>query len=146
VFDSFFSDPERGTGTMIIWTIIYYSAHWFYRILFHRHYGQTVGKMVTHIKVLNFSESGLPTLLQAIIRESNAIVFNTLLLGWVIYLLVTHQYIDRAQTMMQNPGMLISSMSFGWLLLEMITMMTSRKRRAFHDLIAGTVVVATLDE
>jgi uncharacterized RDD family membrane protein YckC len=138
--NNFLSDPQRDSGVLVVWAIISYSAYWLYSVLLHARYGQTLGKMATRIKVLDRSGGHIPTLKQALIRDSGYIIVNTLFLIWFIYLVVTGRYTDSSQ-LLNGPAILLIYASLGWSLLEIITMATNKKRRAFHDYIAGTVVV-----
>lgn len=138
--DGFLFDPQRDLGVLVVWAIISYSAYWLYSVLLHARYGQTLGKMVAKVQVLDLSEERIPTLKQAFVREAGYIILNTLSLIWFIYLVVTRRYTDTSQ-LINGPALLLAFASLGWYLLEIITITTNQKRRAFHDFIAGTVVV-----
>ena len=92
------------------------------------------------VKVLDLSEERIPTLRQAFIRDIGYIVLNTLSLSYLIYLVVAGRYVPGAEVT-TLPGQVLVWASLGWFLLEIISMMTNDKRRAFHDYIAGTVVI-----
>ena len=77
---------------------------------------------------------------QALIRDIGYIVLNMLSLSYLIYLVFAGHY-SRGTAVTTLPGQILVWASFGWFLLEIISMGTNDKRRAFHDLIAGTVVV-----
>lgn len=140
--DGYLTSPERSSFVLIAWAIISYTAYWLYSVLLHARYGQTLGKMATCVKVLDVSEERIPTLRQAFIRDIGYIVLNTLSLGYLIYLVVAGQYVRSAE-ITSLPGQILAWASLGWFLLEIISMATNDKRRAFHDFIAGTVVVRT---
>ncbi|MEO5714452.1 MAG: RDD family protein [Luteolibacter sp.] len=138
--DSYFTSPERGHYVLIVWSVISYSLYWLYSVLLHARYGQTIGKWASNVKVLDLSEERVPTLRQAFIRDIGYIVLNTLTLTYLIYLIVIGQYSSGAEII--NPtGQILAFAGMGWFLLEIISMATNSKRRAFHDYIAGTVVV-----
>jgi uncharacterized RDD family membrane protein YckC len=108
--------------------------------LLHRFYGQTLGKRIMKIRVLSVDDEPI-TMRQAVLRDS--VWLGLLLIGFVLNLpavlagdsyLVTIDVTDSVEI-----G--ISYISSAWLILEMITMLFNDKRRAIHDLIAGTVVV-----
>ncbi len=138
--DGYFSAPARGPSILIVWAVISYSAYWLYSVLLHARYGQTLGKMATNIRVLDLSEERIPSLRQAFIRDFGYILLNTLSLFWLLYLIVTGAY-GGGIDVPSGPGNLLGFASLGWFLLEVITMLSNPKRRAFHDFLAGTVVV-----
>jgi uncharacterized RDD family membrane protein YckC len=59
-----------------IWLLISYSAGWVYSVMMHGPYGQTIGKMVCGIKVLDISEHPI-TMRQAFLRDSVIILIDT---------------------------------------------------------------------
>ena len=140
--DDHFTAPERGPFVLIVWAVITYSAYWLYSVLLHAKYGQTFGKMAIGVKVLDVTEGRLPTLRQAFIRDSGYIVLNTFAMFYLIYLVLAGQYTPAAEITLL-PGQILVWASLGWFLLEIITMATNDKRRAFHDFLAKTVVVRT---
>ena len=140
LLDMFFAAPERSPAVIIIWGMISYSMYWLYSVVLHARYGQTLGKMATGVKVLDVSEEQIPTLRHAFIRDSGYIVLNTFSLAYLIYLVAAGQYVRGAEVS-NIPGQILGWAAFGWFLLEIISMATNPKRRAFHDFIAGTVVV-----
>lgn len=138
--DSFFGAPERGSFVIITWSVVSYTVYWLYTVVLHARYGQTLGKMAARVKVLDLSEERIPTLRQAFIRDIGYVVLNTFSLVYVIYLVATGRYAYGAEAS-DLPGMILVWASLGWFLLEVISMATNKKRRAFHDYIAGTVVI-----
>jgi uncharacterized RDD family membrane protein YckC len=120
--------------------IIHSSLSPIYSILLHGFFGQTLGKMATGVIVIDASEQGELSMSQAIRRDivpvitsflSIAVIFRPILRG--------NTFPNRASWPM---GLWILSFSSAlWFLLEFITMLTNQRRRAVHDLIAGSVVV-----
>ena len=139
VLDGYLTAPARGPFVLIVWGVISYSMYWVYSVWLHARYGQTLGKMATGCRVLDLSEERTPSLRQAFIRDSGYILLNTLSLTWFIYLVTVGRY--DSQTELYGPGALLAYASTGWFLLEVVTMLTNSKRRAFHDFLARTVVV-----
>ncbi|HEY0459270.1 MAG TPA: RDD family protein [Pyrinomonadaceae bacterium] len=104
----------------------------FYYILAHYYYGQTVGKMLAKVKVLDDSEKQInfgqavlrsfPQLIMAMFAFSfsNAQKGTTGIVGTLIYWLV---------------------MIFG--IADILVCLMNEKHRALHDFIAGTIVVRT---
>ena len=138
--DDFLLAPQRSTQVLIVWSIVTYSAFWLYSVLLHARFGQTLGKMVMHIKVLDLSEQAIPSIRQAILRDSGYILLNTLTLIYTIQLILKGKYVQGSETS-SMPGEVLIWASVGWFVLELVTMATNQKRRALHDFIAGTVVV-----
>lgn len=140
-FGSYLSSPARGSVVLISWAIVSYSAYWIYSVVLHARYGQTVGKRIMRIKVLDVSEERIPSLLQAFLRDLGWIVVDVLSLAYFIYLVGAYKYVQRVELLDNLPGRILNYSSTGWFLIEIITMLTNSKRRALHDLIANTVVV-----
>jgi uncharacterized RDD family membrane protein YckC len=141
-FDGYFSSPERGSLILIAWAAVSYTTYWLYSVILHARYGQTLGKMAAGVIALDVSEERIPTFRQAFIRDIGYILLNTLSLIYLIYLILAGQYGGRAEAT-SLPGQILAWASLGWFLLEIITMATNNKRRAFHDYLAQTVVVRT---
>lgn len=125
---------------MICWSVVFYSSYWLYSVLLHARFGQTLGKMAAGVRVLNVSEERLPSLRQAFMRDVGYIVLNVTALIYVIYLILVSKYGNIADVA-TLPNQIIGWAGLGWFGLEVVTMLTNRKRRAFHDYIAGTVVI-----
>ncbi len=110
-----------------------------YSVLLHGYYGQTLGKMLLRVKVLDVGESRL-TMRQAVLRDSPLIVLCCIDIAFgTMYIVGGGNPLragDAAPMMVNYAGLL-------WFLAEVVTMLTNRKRRALHDWIAGSVVVRT---
>lgn len=141
LFNGYFSSPARGPVTLVLWATFFYSVGWVYSVTLHARYGQTVGKRLMHVKVLDVSEQRIPSLSQALLRDSGGILLNVGALIYFIYLVLAHRYVHGARRADGLPGQILDFASLGWFLLEVFTMLANHKRRAFHDLIAKTVVV-----
>jgi uncharacterized RDD family membrane protein YckC len=139
---SYFSSPERGMTTLVIWTVVSYSVIPIYSVTMHARTGQTIGKRVAGIRVMNVDEDRIPSLRQAFLRDIGTVIPGALAMFYTIYLIVTHSY--TIETLTSGTFLEILNYANGaWFLLEITTMFLNEKRRAFHDLIAGTVVVHT---
>jgi hypothetical protein len=75
------------------------------------------------------------------LRDVGAIVFSSSGLVYFVYLVVAKKYSGSDSLANHWPLLVLGFANLGWFLLEITTMFTNSKRRAFHDLIAGTVVV-----
>jgi uncharacterized RDD family membrane protein YckC len=112
-----------------------------YSILMHGLFGQTVGKMITRVKVVSLDETPL-TMRQAVLRDSPGLLFQ------VAYLPLAVMHLDWLIALRRGDETEIPQwfhvLGYGALLMlfiELATMLTNRKRRALHDFIAGSVVV-----
>ena len=132
--------PPVGKTLLVIWTIFAFLTYSTYSVLMHARYGQTVGKKATHIRVMNVDEDRIPSLRQAILRDIGEIGPGFISSAYIILLILTDRY--SKDTLASNWAMIsLSFASLGWFIVELVTMLTNKKRRALHDLIAGTVVV-----
>ena len=134
--------PRHGTALFIAGLLIDYCNGWVYSTLMHARYGQTLGKMVAGVVVLNVDEQRYPTLRQAFLRDIGNVVLGLGSLGMSLYdLLIEQQASPVPPVVISRGGAIFALGGLSWLLLELVTMLTNRKRRALHDFIAGTVVV-----
>ena len=142
IFDDYFTSPERSIIAIILWSVLYSIIAIGYSVLLHARYGQTVGKMIAGVKVLDLSENRLPTLNQAFMRDIGYIVPAIYSFLYLSYVLLVGSY-DPETHYETVPEQINSYAGTVWLIVEIITMLFNEKRRALHDLIAGTVVVKT---
>lgn len=132
--------PDRSSWVLIAWATVSYSSYWLYSVFLHARYGQTVGKRLLGGKVLDIDELDTPSLRQAFLRDIGIVVLNTLSLFYLAYLVLTSSYEPGAE-FTSKPGEVLSWAAGAWVVLELVTMLSNEKRRAFHDFIASTVVV-----
>ena len=137
VVDGWVWSAEPSPVALLAWSAIAFFALTFYSVLMHSQDGQTLGKMIFGVKVLDVSESRLPTLRQAAMRDVGIIALNV---GGYLYLV----YVVLAQDPSSLPDQLLSWAEFAWFMLEVVTMLWNIQRRAFHDLLANTVVVRVI--
>ena len=104
-----------------------------YSILFHSVFGQTLGKKLVKIKVVNNKDESKIGFKQAFIRD----VFPLLIMTYLFFA-GTYENIDIFNI---NLFYLITSAYVIWTLVEVVTMLFNKKRRALHDYLAGTVCV-----
>jgi uncharacterized RDD family membrane protein YckC len=119
-----------------------------YTVTMHARYGQTIGKMVTKVRVVNFRTEGKISWGQAWLRDGIPVLLSLGLVGYQVYELlsgrITPSALDNGETFNGNgPYWLLTGIPGLWFIAEVLTMLTNRKRRALHDFIAGTVVVRT---
>ncbi|MDT0593223.1 RDD family protein [Glaciecola petra] len=112
-----------------------------YAIFMHGYFGQTIGKMIMEVKVLNHDTETEINVKQALRRESVNLVLN---ISWVIIILVVATSLEMSGTI--SVGLSYAVIGFGilvmvWGISEFVTMLFNDKRRALHDYIGKTVVV-----
>jgi len=113
-----------------------------YVVLMIGKYGQTLGKMVMSIKVVdNISEDKIGYY-QSFMREAVpiSIVNTSIIIIAVLFTdidLETFEFLTLGYIILYIP----SGMLTIWSILEIVTMLTDEKSRALHDKIADTVVV-----
>jgi uncharacterized RDD family membrane protein YckC len=138
ILDSWFRQAEFPPLFFYLWIPVSSLVSPIYIIVMHGLYGQTLGKMAMNVKVLDISEEPLK-FRQAIIREAPQLAFN---LG-VVYLLIAFFPQNFNAENVQTPFSVFATLSAVWGLADILTFLFSAKRRALHDLLAGTVVVKT---
>jgi uncharacterized RDD family membrane protein YckC len=129
------------TFLLLLWYAIYCVVFPAYDIILHGKYGQTVGKMVMKVKVLDITESPL-SMFKAFKREIIPLCF--ILVGFILDApkVLSGVSIMNPNNFQYDVAFYFTMAStFGWFIVEMITMLFSRKRRALHDFIAGSVVI-----
>ena len=117
-----------------------------YIVFMHGRYGQTVGKMACKVRVIDNRTGEKITFSQAWLRESIPVVLS---LGILVYELTfilsgkPNPLTDADGASKQPLLLLFISIPLLWFLAEIITMLANSKRRALHDLLAGTLVIRT---
>jgi len=90
---------------------------------------------------MDISEDRTPSRRQAILRDIGAVTAGICGTLYFSYVVVAHKYLGTEELLNHWPWRVLAFANLGWFLLELTTMLTNPKRRAFHDLIANTVVV-----
>ncbi|MGB3008528.1 MAG: RDD family protein [Chitinophagaceae bacterium] len=139
ILDDRFEDTNN--KTIFIGWMLFHTICWtLYVVIGHGLYGQTIGKRLVGIKVFSLNEKNLIGYKNAFIRESFWF-FTTIVC--VIYVAIstsnTATFNEEIRATYNND--IVGLTSGIWLILELITMAFNKKRRAFHDLLAGSVVV-----
>lgn len=109
-----------------------------YNVLLHWKYGQTVGKMVAKVKVVDISEQPI-SFGQAFLRDIVYVIDGSInsLLSYSFFAFGYGAASETYQATMQYVVIPIII----WLIVDTIVCIKNRKHRALHDFIAGTVVV-----
>jgi uncharacterized RDD family membrane protein YckC len=121
-----------------------------YHIVLHARFGQTVGKMATHVRVMRLS-GGPIAWREALLRSSVDMVFAGI--GIVSYTITVTRFPELAWSAnwTEKAKMLTELqpvwarwtgyLGQAWIWSEVLTMLLNRQKRALHDFLAGTVVV-----
>jgi uncharacterized RDD family membrane protein YckC len=120
------------------WTIFTTLVPIAYSVLLHYKYGQTIGKWVTGIKVIDVSETRLISLRQSLMRESFYLGIELIALFYFLFLVFQ---VGDINYIIEDYRSFTDLPYFLWLLLELVSMLTNKKRRAVHDFLAKSVVV-----
>jgi|KBSSwiStaDraftv2_1062776.scaffolds.fasta_scaffold377196_2 uncharacterized RDD family membrane protein YckC len=138
--DSAVWDNISATAFLVPWFVLYSLSDVAYTIVLHGLYGQTIGKRLMGVKVLDKSEARL-SMGQAVLRDSVLLAF----VAWGLFLDLPTVIAGNSPYAEGAPigiARLIALYAmFAWFVLELLTMLTNNKRRALHDFIAGSVVV-----
>ncbi|HMP89293.1 MAG TPA: RDD family protein [Kiritimatiellia bacterium] len=139
-----FSSAHVDVYVQTIWAVISSAIFPAYSILLHGRYGQTLGKMVMKVRVIDVSETRAINYRQALLRDIVPLLMMLAMMPHEVRLLLTGKsYHTNPGTMPDLYSMIFIYASMGWFILEMLSMLLNKKRRAVHDFIAGTVVVRT---
>lgn len=109
-----------------------------YSILLHGKYGQTIGKKVLKIKVYSLDEQSIIGLKRAFYRDSIWVITEV---AGLIYFLIISSHATMTTDTGSNYEDFVSTVSFLWFILELVTMFLNFKRRALHDYLAKSVVI-----
>ncbi len=136
ISEMFFTDKYTSQLWLSLSETVLYT---FYVVIGHGKYGQTIGKKVMKIKVLDLSESNVIGYKRAMIRESIWILIS---LSLSVYFITDSDGASLGgQDEITRHDNISAVVSFAWLAVELITMLTNNKRRALHDFMAASVVV-----
>jgi len=126
---------------LLLWFTINSFSSIIYSVVLHGFYGQTLGKMLTGVRVLDLSETRL-SFGQAFLRDSVPVVFITI--GVALGVRTVLGGANPLASVEPTPAdILIGFTAVLWLVAELMTMLWNDKRRAIHDYIARSVVVRT---
>lgn len=128
---------------LFLWILTSSAAQIVYFILMHAAFGQTIGKMITRVIVLDVSESKL-SYKQAVLRDIVPVLVWPLNIHWAYMMAYSRLSEEELVTLFSHQ--IVSYSLMVWTMLELITMLLNKKRRALHDFIAGSVVIKQLNE
>lgn len=127
-----------------------------YNIYFLGRWGQTIGKMATHIKVTRLDGSPIGYK-QAFLRHIVDLALETVYKTSFLIALFSVSRInfeisgwEARDALLRDAspywGFWVENALAIWALSELIVLLFNKKRRAIHDFIAGTVVIRTKDK
>ena len=129
------------TGILLLWHVLQSLSYYAYSICLHARFGQTLGKMVFHVKVVNLIEGPI-TVSQAIRRDIVPLVLAVVMVAGDSIPILRGENLLKPTHIHIGLGMVIMLLTgAGWGWAEVLTMLTNRRRRAIHDFIAGTLVI-----
>lgn len=121
-----------------------------YEIYFHARWGQTIGKRLMDIVVLDVNGNAL-SVRHALLRSSVGLVLGLFSAASLIvatgriadaeFAALDAMQIATRQQQLAPYWTLLNVVAHVWFASELVTMLSNRRRRALHDFIAGTVVV-----
>ena len=116
----------------IFWVLVQIVVYLTYSIVGHHKYGQTVGKRLTFVKVVeNNNETKLLSLEQAIKRDIISVIFVLAEVSVIAFNLADTDF-----------GQIVLFFApFIWFIAEIVTMLFNNKRRSVHDFIANSVCI-----
>jgi uncharacterized RDD family membrane protein YckC len=116
-----------------------------YSIISHGLFGQTIGKWLCRVKVMENNSLKPINLKVASIRDGIPVA---LLTTNIIYFLSQSDsgktFFEKITKLLKNGETgfnIVAWISILWFICEVATMLTNKKRRALHDYLAGTVVI-----
>lgn len=138
--DQWLLGKTDNNSLIISWTVFTTFLTLFYSIFAHCKYGQTIGKWVAGVKVLDISETKTLTLRQSILRDSFYLGIEIIGLLYFIFLVLQT---GKTEYILIDYRNFTDQPILWWTLIELISMLTNPKRRAVHDFMARSVVVRT---
>lgn len=142
---------DRSIGSLtesqaLVFAYFLVSQHlgWIYNVLFHGYRGQTLGKSLRNIEVVQASDGAPLGYRRAFLRDSPYVVMCLICsVAW------TYSNVawwggwqtDTGDEVVNKIYSAASWFSIGWCLLEVASFSLHPQRRAIHDLIAGSIVV-----
>jgi uncharacterized RDD family membrane protein YckC len=137
LLDHWFWTQHTPVSMRLLWFALSSLVWPVYSIYLHGRFGQTVGKRLLRIKVVDVSGEAL-TMIQALRRELVNLPFSV----WSMVTGLTA--IARGGSphdSVHGDGGLLVGLSLALFGLELVSTLGSRQRRALHDFVAGSLVV-----
>jgi uncharacterized RDD family membrane protein YckC len=129
------------SATLILsWLILTAFLPIIYSIILHYKYGQTIGKWVVGVRLIDINGTRKISFKQSVLRD---ILYLTVEVIGLFYFLFLMSQASDPKYLFNDYNNFSEAPLFIWTLLELISMLTNSKRRALHDFLAKTVVVRT---
>ena len=128
--------PDENLFVYLGWLTCTFLIQIIYSIVLHKKYGQTIGKWVTGIKVMDISEDKNITLKQSVRRT---ICFSVVELAGLLYL--SYKIMRQQKYSQDDYENVISICVLIWVAIEFIVMLSNKRRRTVHDIFAKSVVI-----
>ena len=130
----------NSVSILFTWATFVTFAPLIYSIILHYRYGQTIGKWVAGVKVLDISETRKLTLRQSIYRDIFYLMVAAIGFLYYGFLFIRS---DNKENVLGDYSSFSDDPILWWTLIELITMFTNSRRRAVHDFLAKSVVIRT---
>jgi uncharacterized RDD family membrane protein YckC len=140
IYEHFILNKRESVTIAITWAVVILISMNFYNIYLTYFYGQTFGKMLLKVKVVDITENSL-TFYQAVLRRLVLFFFDSAYALIKIYVILAYGLDTKLSAIP------IERFFFYFSLLiytaEFIVMLSNSKHRSLDDYIAGTVVIRT---
>jgi len=126
----------------VLWYVVLRVLLVAYSIVSHARWGQTLGKKLRGLRLMDASEERLPSFRQCVLRD----ILPVVQLPIFLVLAMPDLFAGRdpaleADRALERIG--LSWIGTLWIVAELVTMFTGKNGRSLPDYIAGTVVVRT---
>lgn len=135
IFDQLLHGADFSPAAKLVLLFTLNLAGTIYFIAMHTIFGQTVGKMLMKVKVLDASAEAPVKFYQACLRDLPQILF---VVGSFVFLNPLASDEINSPEYVKNPFVILMIL---WGFADIASVFTNEKRRALHDYIGGTVVV-----
>ncbi|MEZ8194530.1 RDD family protein [Vibrio cortegadensis] len=124
---------------VLFWGIFYSTLGVAYYVILHALFGQTVGKWILKIKVLDLSEERILTFRQSLMRDIAPLIMLPFYFYFYTQIAFNGQSPESLGT--QPLPHFVGLVTLTWGVIEILSMLSNAKQRAIHDFIARSVIV-----
>lgn len=111
-----------------------------YSVTMHGIFGQTLGKMLYKVRIVDVAQERNIGFKRAFIRD--LVPLALVLIAWCNMIFMTDGSTENGANSSYS---ILNSLGIGWLVLELGTALLNKKSRALHDFMAKTVVIKVGD-
>jgi uncharacterized RDD family membrane protein YckC len=129
------------TDNVALWVVglfVTYCSLYFYNMMFHWWTGQTPGKRLMDIRVVDKRERRLLTFGQSLRRDAICLALAAVGVIELSLDVIEGGWLPSYDSPVME---ILDWLGIVWFLVEILTMMTNKRRRAFHDMFADSVVI-----